>query len=200
MSKVDAKSVGKLRKETGAPMMECKRALEDAGGDWDKAKDILRLKGVKAAGSKASRTASEGKVFSYVHTGDKIGVLLEIDCETDFVARNEQFNEFGQNLCLHLAFRKPPFLRREEVSPEAVEKERGFLLEQVKEQMAGKPAEIQEKAIDGRMEQFFEDCCLLEQRYIKDDSLSIEDLRKQLVATVGENVVIGRFAVFSVGD
>jgi len=200
MATVDAKMVAKLRKETGAPMMDCKRALEATDGNWDQAIETLRKQGVKDAAGKASRDAAEGKIFSYIHTGDTIGVLLEIDCETDFVARNEQFNEFGHELCLHLAFTRPRYLTREEVPNDQVEKERAFLLEQVKEQMANKPQEIQEKAVEGRMQQFFQDRCLMEQKYIKDDKITIEDWRKQMIATIGENLVIKRFAVFAIGE
>ncbi len=198
MAQVDASMVKKLRKETGAPMMDCKRALVEAGGDWDKAKDALRLKGLQSADKKASRDTAEGMVFSYIHAGGKIGVLLEIDCETDFVARNEEFQQFGHDLCLHLAFAKPTYLSRDEVSPEAVEKERAFLLTQVQEQMAGKPEEVQQKAVDGRMSKFFEESCFLEQKFIKDDKKTIETYRKDMVAKIGENLVIRRFAVFNV--
>ncbi len=200
MTNIDAKMVKKMRVETGAPMMDCKRALEEADGDWDKATDILRKKGMQSAEKRSSRETAEGRVFSYIHAGDKIGVLVEIDCETDFVARNDAFLQFGHDLCLHIAFTRPAHLSREEVPATEVEKERSFLLEQVREQMAGKPDEIQEKAVDGRMSQFFEARCLLEQKFVKENSKSIEDYRKQMVAKIGENLVIARFAVFAVGE
>jgi elongation factor Ts len=199
MSQIDAKQVGKLRQETGAPMMDCKKALQDAQGDWDRAKELLRLKGMQSATSRAARATVEGRVFSYIHTGEKIGVLLEIDCETDFVARNQDFIDFGHNLCLHIAFTRPRYLGREEVDATAIAKERAFLLEQIAEQMAGRPPEIQEKVVEGRMQKFYEEQCLLEQKYVRDDSKTIEDLRKEMVAKIGENLVIKRFAVFSVG-
>ena len=197
---VDAKDVGKLRKETGAPMMDCKKALEEAGGNWEQAKDILRKKGLQAAEKRSGREAAEGRVFSYIHAGDKIGVMVEIDCETDFVAKNDDFARFGHELCLHVAFNRPAYLSREEVPAEAVEKERSFLLEQVKEQMAGRPEEIQEKAVEGRMGKFFEQQCLLEQKFVKDDSKTVEEMRKEMVALIGENLVIKRFAAFVVGE
>ena len=199
MAEIDAKTVMKLRRETGAPMMDCKKALAETGGDWDKAKESLRLKGLQSAESRSAREANEGKVFSYIHAGDKIGVLLQIDCETDFVARNEDFQAFGHDLCLHIAFKRPPYLKREDVPAEALEKEKAFLLSQVQEQMQGKPAEIQEKAVEGRIGKFFEERCLLEQPFVKDDKKSIEVYRKEMVAKLGENLVIQRFACFEVG-
>lgn len=200
MTEIDAKTVMKLRQETGAPMMDCKKALAETSGDWEKAKESLRLKGLQSAESKGSRDTSEGRVFSYIHAGDKIGVLLQIDCETDFVARNEDFAAFGHDLCLHIAFKRPPYLKREDVPAEEVEKERGFLLTQVQEQMQGKPLEIQEKAVEGRMSKFFEERCLLEQFFIKDDKKTIETVRKEKVAKIGENLVIKAFACFEVGS
>lgn len=199
MTKVDAKMVSKLRKESGAPMMDCKRALEEAQGDWDKAHDILRKKGLKTADSKADREATEGRVFSYVHSDLKTGVLLEIDCETDFVARNEDFGALGHDLCLHLAFAKPPYLAREDVPANLIEKERDLQLEKVQEQMGDRPQEIQEKAVEGRMNKFFEDLCFLEQKFIKEDSLSIQQYLKERIGKIGENLVIKRFQVFVVG-
>ncbi len=200
MSEIDAKTVMKLRQETGAPMMDCKKALAESNGDWEKAKEILRMKGMQDADVRSARDTAEGRVFGYVHAGDRIGVLLEIDCETDFVAKNEEFKAFGHELCLHIAFTRPRFLSREDVDAAAVEKERAFLLAQVEQQMAGKPAEIQEKAVDGRMTKFFEEQCLLEQKFIKDDKKTIETYRKEMVARIGENLVIKRFAVFSIGE
>lgn len=200
MADIDAKMVAKLRKETGAPMMDCKRALTEAGGDWDKAKEALRLAGLQAADKRAGRDTTEGRVFSYVHAGDKIGVLLEVVCETDFVARNEMMSEFGHDLCLHLAFAQPQYLRAEEIPPQELEEQRAFLLRQVQEQMAGKPAEILEKAVDGRMSKFFEESCFLSQRFVKDDSKTIDDYRKEIVGKIGENIQISRFQVFVLGD
>ncbi len=200
MTTIDAKTVMKLRRETGAPMMECKRALAEAGGDWEKAKEALRIAGLQSADKKASRETSEGMVFSYIHAGNKLGVLLEINCETDFVARNEEFQNFGHELCLHLAFAKPPYLSREDVPAEDLEKERSFLLEQIRQTAGDKPAEIQEKMVEGRMKKFFAEKCFLEQPFVKDDKITIEEFRKQMVAKIGENLVIRRYAVFNVDD
>lgn len=199
MSKVDASMVSKLRKESGAPMMDCKRALEEAAGNWDKAHEILRIKGLKSADKKASRDATEGRVFSYIHQDHKTGVLLEIDCETDFVARNDEFQAFGKDLCLHLAFAKPPYLDREDVPAEEIEKERSILLEQVRQKEGNKPEAVQEKIVEGRLGQFFEDRCFLEQKFVKDTNVSIRDLLKQKIAKIGENLIIKRFQVFVVG-
>lgn len=199
MTQIDAKTVMKLRQETGAPMMDCKKALAEVGGDWEKAKESLRMKGLQAAEKRAEREVTEGKVFSYIHAGDKIGVLLQIDCETDFVARNDDFIQFGHDLCLHIAFKRPPYLKREDVPAEDLAKEREFLLAQVQEQMAGKPAEIQEKAVDGRIGKFYEERCLLEQAFVKDDKKTIETYREEMVAKIGENLQIVRFACFEVG-
>jgi elongation factor Ts len=200
MVEIDAKTVMKLRGESGAPMMDCKRALSEAGGNWDRAKELLRIWGKQQADQRAARATTEGRVFSYVHAGDRIGVLLEIDCETDFVARNAEFVTFGHELCLHIAFRRPPYLTREQVATEEVERERSVVVQQVQEQMKGKPAPIQEKAVEGRMAQFFERMCLLDQKYVKDESKTIEDYRKEMVAKIGENLVVKRFAVFAVGE
>ena len=196
---VDAKDVAKLRKETGAPMMDCKKALQEANGAWDQAKDILRKKGLQAAEKRAGRDAAEGRVFSYIHAGAKIGVLVEVDCETDFVAKNEDFATFGHDLCLHVAANLPSYLDRESVPADAIEKERSFLLEQVQEQMGDRPPEIQEKTVEGRMSKFFKQHCLLEQDFVKENSKSVEEVRKEMVAKIGENLVIKRFAAFVVG-
>jgi elongation factor Ts len=200
MAEVDAKMVAKLRKETGAPMMDCKRALIDAGGDWEKAKEALRLAGLQAADQRSGRATAEGRVFSYIHNGDKIGVMVEVLCETDFVAKNEMMSEFGHDLCLHLAFAKPDYLKPEDVPAEDIEKERSFLLKQVQEQMEGKPAEIQEKAVDGRMEKFFKERCFLNQEFVKDENKTIDDYRKEVVGKIGENIQITRFVVFVLGQ
>ena len=199
MTKVDAKMVSKLRKESGAPMMDCKRALEEAQCDWDKANDILRKKGLKSAESKAGREAAEGRVFSYIHSDNKTGVLLEVYCETDFVARNDDFVAFGHDLCMHLAFSKPPYLVREDVPAADVEKERTYQLEKVREEMGDRPEEIQEKAVEGRMNKFFEDRCFLEQKFIKDDSMSIDKYLKTMIGKIGENLIVKRFQVFVIG-
>lgn len=200
MVDIDAKTVMQLRKQTGAPMMDCKAALKEAGGDIDKAVEVLRKKGLQTADAKAGREAAEGKVFSYIHGPGKIGVLVEIGCETDFVARNEEFNEFGRDLCMHIAFTNPLGMTREDIDPAIVEKERSLEIERAREQMAGKPDNVIEKAIDGRMEKFFKERCLLDQGWVKEEKKSVEQMRKELVAKIGENIQIRRFARFELGD
>ncbi|PIE23762.1 MAG: elongation factor Ts [Planctomycetota bacterium] len=200
MANIDAKMVSKLRKETGAPMMDCKRALQNVDGDWEKAKEELRLAGLKAADSRSGRQTAEGRIFSYIHAGDKIGVMVELHCETDFVAKNEMMSEFGHDLCLHLAFAKPQYLDASAVPAEEVEKETAFLRKQIQEQAADKPAEIQEKMVEGRLKVFFEERCFLNQKFVKDNAKTIEDYRKELVGKIGENIKIARFTVFVLGE
>jgi elongation factor Ts len=200
MVEIDAKTVMALRKRTGAPMMDCKAALQEAGGDMDAAVDVLRMKGLKSADMKASRDASEGLVFSYVHHNGKIGVLAEIACETDFVAKNEEFRRFGHDLCLHIAAFGPRFLSKEDVDPATSNKEREILIGQAREQMAGKPRDVIDKAVDGRMQKFYEEQCLLEQPWVHDDGQTVEQVRKALVGRIGENIQIQRFARFQLGS
>ena len=199
MADVDAKTVMALRKRTGAPMMDCKRALAEAKGDMERAVEILRKKGLQQADRKAEREAKEGMIFSYIHHDAKLGVLAEVACETDFVARNEQFQEFGKDLCLHIAAMRPRYLTREEVTPQDIEKERNFQLERTREQMAGKPEQVIEKAVDGRMNKFFEEHCLLDQPWVKGDKQTVEAVRKELVGSLGENIQIRRFTRMELG-
>lgn len=199
MAEIDPKLVMALRKQTGAPMMECKRALEETAGDSDKAVDVLRKKGLKTADAKAGRDATEGRVFSYVHHNGKLGVLAEVACETDFVARNEEFCQFGADLCLHVAAMRPISIRAEDVDPAIVEKERAILTEQTRMQMAGKSDDVIAKAVDGRMKKFFSEQCLLDQQWVKDDSKTVEQVRKELVGRIGENIQIRRFVRLELG-
>jgi elongation factor Ts len=199
MADIDAKIVMKLRQQTGAPMMECKKALAEAGGDMDKAVDVLRKRGIKTAESRAGREVTEGVVFHYVHHNEKLGVLCEIACETDFVARNEEFRQFGNDLCLHIAAMKPLFLDREAVDPDMLAKEREVAISQTEQQLAGKPKEVIEKAAEGRLAKFFEERCLLEQPFVKDDKHSVEEVRKALVGRIGENIQIRRFVRMELG-
>jgi elongation factor Ts len=199
MADIDAKTVMALRKRSGAPMMDCKKALQEAGGDEAKAADILRKKGLQSADKKADRDVKEGLVFHYSHHDGKLGVLAEVACETDFVARNEDFQAFGKDLCLHVAAMNPRFLDASEVSAEEVEKERNFQMEKAAEQMAGKPEEVVEKAVDGRMKKFFAESCLMEQPWVKDDSLTVEEVRKNLVGQIGENIQVRRFVRVQLG-
>ena len=197
---IPAKTVMSLRKRTGAPMMDCKKALAEADLDEEKAVDILRKKGLQSADNKAARDANEGVVFHYIHHDHKLGVLAEVACETDFVARNEQFQEFGRDLCLHIAAMKPRFLNRDEVNESDIEKEREFLTAQAAEQMAGKPQEVIDKAVDGRMKKFFSEHCLMDQAWVKEDKKSVEDVRKELVGHIGENIQVRRFVRMQLGE
>ena len=200
MAEIDAKTVMQLRKMTGAPMMDCKAALKEVGGDIDKARDVLRKKGLQTADAKADREASEGTVFSYVHHDGKLGVMAEVTCETDFVARNEDFQAFGKKLCLHIAAFSPRFLVKEEVDDAVLAKEREIVTDQTRQQMEGKSDEMISKAVDGRMSKFFSEYCLMEQPWIDDDKVSVETARKALISTIGENIQIRRFVRLKLGE
>lgn len=206
MTNIDAKTVMSLRQMTGAPMMDCKAALIEVGGDMDKAKDALRKKGMASAAKASSREVKEGKMFGYVHNTGKaarLAVLVEIVCETDFVAMNEEFNAFGDNVCKTVAAFAPEFVDRESVDAAAIEKERAFVLEQTRETMSGKPEAVIEKAVEGRMRKFFEEKCLTEKVYInpadQSDTRSVEQVRQELVGRIGENIVIRRFTRWELG-
>ncbi len=203
MSEIDAKTVMKLREMTGAPMMDCKQALKESGGDTEKAKDILRKKGKSTADKAAGREVKEGKLFSYVHHNGKVAVLAEIVCETDFVARNEEFNSFGKGVCLTAAAYAPTFLNRAAVDPGAVEKERTFVLEQTQLAMKGKPQPVIDKAVEGRMDKFFQSKCLMELGFVnpadQSDARTIEQVRTDLVAKIGENIQVRRFHYMALG-
>ncbi len=193
---INAAQVRDLRQTSGAPMMDCKQALSESGGDMDKAIDWLRKRGIAKAAKKADREASEGQISSYIHHNGRVGVLLEVNCETDFVANTDQFKEFCREISLHIASMKPACVRREEVPAAAVEKERAILLEQIDKK---KPAEIQAKMIEGRLAKFFAEQCLLEQPWVKDDKQTIDQLRAEFVGKVGENVQIRRFQRYEIG-
>ena len=201
MVEIDGKTVMALRKKTGAPMMDCKAALTESGGNEEKAIEILRKKGLQAADARGGRDATEGQVFSYVHHNGKVGVLVEIGCETDFVARNEEFQEFGRTACLHVAAMRPAYLSQGDVDAAAIEKERKFLVEQAAEQMAGRPDEVVQKAVDGRMQKFFAEKCMLEQIWVKDEGSkkTVAEVQKELAGKIGENIAIRRFALFELG-
>jgi elongation factor Ts len=196
MATTNSSQVRELRDVSGAPMMDCKKALDEAAGDMDKAMDWLRKKGVASAAKKAGRTAADGAVFSYIHHNGKVGVLLEVNCETDFVARSEPYQLFCRDVCLHIASMNPQWVRREDVPAEIVEHEREIALAQVDSK---KPRDIQEKMVEGRVTKFFAETCLMEQAFVKDDKRSVEQLRTELVGKLGENIVVRRFARFEVG-
>lgn len=196
--KIDAGLVKSLRSMTGSGFVDCKNALVDAGGDLDKAVDALRKKGLAKAQKKSSREAKEGLVYSYIHAGGRIGVLLEINCETDFVARTAEFQELAKNVAMHIAASNPLYVKREAVAPELIAKER----EIYKEQLAAmdKPQAVKEKIVDGKVEKFYQDVCLLEQPFIKDPSKNIASLIDSEVARLGENIVLKRFVRYQLGD
>ena len=196
MAEITAKLVQTLREKTNAGMMECKAALKEADGDLEKAETILRKKGTIKAEKKADRQTKEGVIASYIHMAGRIGVLIEVNCETDFVARNENFQALVKDISLHIAAAAPKYVGREEVPADLVSKEREIAAEQVK----GKPANIVEKIVDGKMDKFYADHCLLEQAFIKNPDINIGDLIKSKVAELGENLVVRRFTRYAVGE
>ncbi len=185
-----------LRQRTGIGMMECKKALEEAGGDADKACTILRKKGFARAEKKAERTTSAGLVGSYIHMNGKIGVLVEVNCESDFVARNEEFQALVKNIALHIAAADPKYLAPEDIPAEILEEEKVIVREQFKD--SKKPAEVVEKIVQGKLSKFYEEVCLIEQPFIKDDKMTIKQLIQSHVAKFGENIKISRFARFEI--
>jgi len=195
---VNASAVKELRERTGAGMLDCKKALEETNGDIDKAIAFLREKGLSAAANKAGRIATEGIVESYIHAGGRIGVLVEINCETDFVAKTDQFKEFVRDVAMHIAATNPKFVRREEVPAEELEKEKEILSAQALNE--GKPAHIVEKMVQGRMSKYYEEYCLMEQSFIKDPDKTIGTLINEKISTIGENISIRRFVRFELGE
>jgi len=195
---VSAAEVKKLRDRTGAGMMDCKRALEEAGGDMDKAVDILREKGLAKAAKKADRVTTEGLVTSYIHGNGKIGVLVEVNCETDFVARNDEFKTLCHDIAMQIAASNPQYVSRDDVPEEVVDKERAILKAQAMNE--GKPENIAEKIVEGRLEKFYEETCLLEQPFIKDTDKSVQDVVNEYIAKLGENITVRRFARYVLGE
>jgi len=198
VAEITAKMVGELREKTGAGMMDCKKALTEAGGDFAKAEDVLRKKGLSAAAKKGSRAATEGAVQSYIHMGGKIGVLVEVNCETDFVARTEGFQALVKDLAMQIAAAAPLWVRREEVPADVVAKELEIAKAQMRDQK--KPEAILEKIATGKLEKFYEVNCLLEQLFVKDDKKKIQEVLTDAIAKIGENIQIRRFARFVLGE
>ena len=198
MAEISAKLVKDLRDKTGAGMMDCKEALTASGGDMVKAVEFLRKKGLATAQKRAGRATSEGAIASYIHMGSKLGVMVEVNSETDFVAKNEQFQEFAKNIAMHIAASNPLGIRPEDVSPEIVEKEREIYIAQARE--AGKPEKVIEKIVEGKLKKFFEDNCLLNQPYVRNPDITVGDLLNDLVAKIGEHISIKRFVRFQVGE
>src|SRR5436190_4326678 len=195
---ISANQVKELREKTGAPMMDCKQALTEAKGDLEQAVILLRKRGVSVAAKKATRVTSEGSVASYIHAGGKIGVLLEVNCESDFVARTDDFKEMVHDIAMHIAASDPKFIRKEDVTPEAYEREKDIYRAQAA--AIGKPPQVVEKIVEGKMSKFYEEVCLYEQPFIKDQTVSISQLIASTIGKLGENIAVSRFARFKVGD
>lgn len=194
---INASQVKELRDITGAPMMECKEALKKAAGDIKEAIKILRTEGLAVAGKKAQREAKEGQIFSYIHLGGKIGVLVEVNCETDFVARTAEFQEIAKNIAMQIAASRPLVVSRDDVSQEMIASEREIFLEQARK--SGKPEQFQEKIVTGRLEKFYKEVCLLEQPYIKEPSITVSDYLGEIIGKLRENIIIRRFVRYGLG-
>lgn len=195
---ISAGTVKELRERTGIGMMECKKALQQSNGDVEKAITILRKKGYARAKEKMERQAKEGAIGSYIHLNGKIGVLVEVNCESDFVARNEEFQELVKNICLHIAAADPQYVSSEDVPQGILEEEREIIREQFKD--SGKPPEVVEKIVQGKLSKFYQESCLLDQPYIKDDKMAVKDLLTAFIAKFKENVVIRRFTRYELGQ
>jgi elongation factor Ts len=198
MADISAKVVKELREKTGAGMMDCKKALTECDGDIDKAAEFLRKKGIATAQKRAGRAVSEGTIQSYIHLGGKLGVLVEVGCETDFVAKNEDFLDFAKNIAMHIAATNPLGIKSEDIPDDVAEKERDIYRAQAGEM--GKPDNVVEKIVDGKMKKFFQENCLLEQPYVRDPDMTVQDLLNELIAKIGENITIKRFVRFQVGE
>jgi len=195
---ISAAQVKELRDKTGAPMMDCKQALSDARGDMEQAVVLLRKKGIATAAKKAARVTSEGSVASYIHAGGKIGVIVDVNCETDFVARTDDFKALVHDIAMHIAASDPKFIRKEDVTPEAFEREKDIYRAQAK--ATGKPDNVVEKIVEGKMAKFYEEVCLYEQPFIKEQTITVAQLIASKIAKLGENISVRRFARFKVGE
>jgi len=193
---ISAKMVGELRAKSGAGLMDCKKALVESKGDFEEAMTILRKRGVAAAAKRAGRNAAEGLVESYIHLGGKVGVLVEINCESDFVAKNDEFRLFAKDICMQIAAASPLYVKRDEVPESILEKEREIAAEQAKD----KPAQAAQKIIEGKINKYFGDYCLMEQPFVKNPDQTIQDLLTSQIAKLGENMMIKRFVRFQVGE
>lgn len=198
MAEISAQLVKQLRERTGAGMMECKKALQEAGGDIDKAVDVLRKRGIASAAKKSTRTTKQGVIGSYIHQGSQLGVIVEVNCESDFVARTEDFQELVKDIAMQIAAADPLFIRKEDVTAAALDKEREIARDRAKQE--GKPDKILDKIVEGRLAKYYEEVCLYEQPFIKDNTTTIADLIKAKIAKLGENISIARFVRFKVGD
>ncbi len=195
---VDAKLVAQLREMTGAGMMDAKKALEETNGDLTAAAEALRTKGIAKAASKSERVTKEGRVFAYLHGNGKLGAMVEVQCETDFVARNEAFTELCRDLAMHIGATDPLYVRREDVPVELVEKQKELFRAEMAE--LAKPADIVEKIVEGKLNKYFSEICLLEQAFIKDEDVTVDEFVKGKIAKIGENIQVSRFARFQIGS
>ena len=193
-----AEDIKTLRERTGAGILDCKKALSESGNDLEKAIDWLRAKGISNAAKKSARAATEGLVVSYIHAGGKIGVLLEVNCETDFVALNEGFKQLCNDIAMHIAASAPEYVGKEDVSADHIERERQVQKQRVMEE--GKPAHIADKIVEGRMSKFYEETCLLEQKFVKDDTKTVRDVITEAVGRIGENIKVRRFTRYVLGE
>ncbi len=198
MAEISATQVKELREKTGAGMMDCKKALAETSGDFEKAIEYLRKKGIASAAKKAGRLTKEGAVTSYIHGEGKVGVLLEVNCETDFVARTEQFRQFVKDVAMHIAAANPSWVLSEEVPADVIAKEKEIAVAQM--QSSGKPAAVLEKIAEGKLKKFYEDNCLMNQAFVKDPNKTVEQLLKETIAALGENISVRRFARFVLGE
>ncbi len=198
MADISAAMVKELREATGSGIMDCKRVLAEADGNMEKAIELLRKKGLAKAAKRAGRSTSEGIIYSYIHTGAKLGVLVEVNCESDFVAKTDDFVEFAKNIAMHIAAANPAGLTPEDVDKSVVEKEREIFRAQMLEE--GKPENIIDKIVDGKVEKFYKEVCLLSQQYVKDPQKTIEEFLKETIGKIGENIQIKRFARFQIGE
>ncbi len=195
---ISAQTVKELREKTGAGMMDCKKALSETNGDLEKAINYLREKGIAKAAKRAGRVTSEGVIYSYIHPGSKLGVLVEINCETDFVARNEDFQTFAKDIAMQIAASSPVAVKREDIDPKIIEQEKVIYRQQALNE--GKPEKILDKIVDGKLEKFYAESCLLEQVFVKDNDRTIKDIQNDIIAKIGENITIKRFARFMLGE
>lgn len=198
MAEISASLVKQLRERTGAGMMECKSALTEANGDIAEAEVVLRKRGIASAGKKASRSTKQGVVGSYIHAGAQLGVLVEVNCESDFVARTDDFQELVRDLAMHIAAADPQFVRKEDVSEAVLEKEKE--IQKARVIAEGKPEKIADKIVEGRMSKFYEEVCLYDQPFVKENTVTIDQLIKTKIAKLGENISVSRFSRFKVGD
>lgn len=198
MAEISAAMVKELREKTGAGIMDCKEALKECGADLDKAVDFLRKKGLATAQKRAGRAMSEGIIESYIHMGGKMGVMVEVNCETDFVAKTDDFKEFARNISMHIAAANPAGITAEDVPAELIEKEKEIYRAQVLEM--GKPEKMVDKIVEGKLGKFIKECCLMDQAYVKDPNMSIKDYLNEVIAKTGENITIKRFVRFQLGD